>query len=140
MYFQIYEFILSVFLGAIGYYFVNFQMIPIIAYRKIKYQVVTELAFFANVVSYKKTQEEQVDKFYEDRLVERVLSFRRMSAELKATINFLPRWYFPCLLHICGEKPNQAVNEILKLSNCFDYREYEKIEKDVRKFLKLKDE
>ncbi len=77
--------LIGVVTGTMGYWFTTFWMKPILQYREIRSKVLIDLIFYAQVINADGLNE-RMQKLYE----ERVVSNRRLSAELTACFLDLP--------------------------------------------------
>ena len=106
----------SVAAGAIAYLVTNFWINPILRYRDIKYQIASNLVFFANAIELQKT-----DGSLRPDTLERKIANRRSASDLEALFPFLPKWY-RCVLSVRKEKPEEAAKDLIGLSNEHDFR------------------
>ena len=109
---------------------VTFFFTPIIRYRNVKHEILSDLIFFANVIN-----AEGLDETMKDRLERRIEANRRHSAELTARYLELGPCYKKWLGHK-KENPQEASQVLMSLSNIFDFdaadRRIEKIKKCLR--------
>ncbi len=101
--------------GAAGYWITTFWMKPILRYRELRTNVLSDLVYFAQVVNTDGLNE-RMQKLHE----ERIEANRRRSAELTACLLELPRWY-NSLLRRRGCNPEAAAQDLIGLSNTTDY-------------------
>jgi len=112
--------IIGLIAGAVGYLVTTFWMHPILRYLDLRQQVLSDLIFYANVVNADRLNDEM-----KDRMWKRVEANRRHSADLTACLLGLPSWYKHWLKHR-GHDPKDAANNLMGLSNTFDYRDADK--------------
>jgi len=106
----------SVAAGSIAYLITNFWINPILRYRDIKYQIASNLVFFANAIELQKT-----DGSLRPDTLEREKANRRSASDLEALIPFLPKWY-RYVLSARKEKPEEAAKDLIGLSNQHDFQ------------------
>ena len=97
--------LLSIVVAAIGYLIVTFWFRPILRYRAIKYQVTSDLVFFADAIGSSTNH-----------ALERMAANRRSAADLAAINSELPTWYRWWLTKR-QEDPMQASKALIGLSN-----------------------
>jgi hypothetical protein len=90
-------------------------MKPILRYRELRSMVLSNIIYFAQVISADGLNE-RMQKLHEDRIE----ANRRSSAELTARLLELPRWY-KALLRCRGHDPEAAAQDLIGLSNTTDY-------------------
>lgn len=108
-----------------GYLIATFWVRPILRYRDIKYQVASDLVFFANAIGSQT-----------NRALERMDANRRRAADLAAINGELPSWYRWWLTKH-HEDPKQASKELIGLSNAPDVNEAKERIEHVRQWLGL---
>jgi hypothetical protein len=101
--------------GAFGYWFTTFWMKPILQYRELRSKVLIDLIYYAQVVNADGLNE-RMKNLYEERIV----SNRRLSAELTACFSDLPPWY-KWWLRVRGHMPERAATDLIGFSNTTDY-------------------
>ena len=101
--------------GAVGYWVTTFWMKPILRYRELRTQVLSDLIYFAQVINAEGLNE-RMQKLYE----ERIEANRRSSADLTACLLELPRWY-KAVLRCRGCNPAGAAQDLMGFSNTTDY-------------------
>jgi hypothetical protein len=109
---EILSVLITILFGAIGYYFSTFYIQPILHFKKIRQNTLTDLIFYANVVNDKNLKEEIKDRYYK-----RIESNRLSSCELIACIETLPKCYKE-YLKCKGIDIHNAALLLMKLSNC----------------------
>jgi len=114
---------LSIVTGAIGYLIATFWVRPILRYRDIKYQIASDLIFFADAISGQT-----------NRASERMDANRRRAADLAAINSELPCWYRWWLTKH-NEDPMQASKELIGLSNAPNVEEAKERIENVRQRL-----
>ena len=107
--------LIGVVTGTLGYWFTTFWMKPILNYREIRSKVLIDLIFYAQVVNADGLNE-RMQKLYEERIV----SNRRLSAELTACFCDLPFWY-KWWLRLRGHMPERAATDLIGFSNTTEY-------------------
>ena len=106
--------LIGVITGAVGYWFTTFWMKPILQYRELRSKVLIDLVFYAQVINADGLNE-RMKALYEERIV----SNRRLSAELTACFLELPFWY-KWWLQARGHMPERAATDLIGLSNTSD--------------------
>lgn len=117
---------LSITAGAIGYLMATFWVRPILRYRDIKYQVASDLIFFADAISSQT-----------DRASERMDANRRRASDLAAINGELPSWYRWWLTKR-HEDLKQASKELIGLSNAPNIEEAKDRIENVRQRLRIR--
>ena len=107
--------LIGVITGAAGYWFTTFWMKPILQYRELRSKVLIDLVFYAQVIN-ADGPNERMKALYEERIV----SNRRLSAELTACFLELPFWY-KWWLRASGHMPERAATDLIYLANTTDY-------------------
>lgn len=107
--------LIGVLTGTAGYWFTTFWMKPILQYLELRSNIFADLIFYAQVINATGLNE-RMRKLYE----ERIISNRRRSAELAACLLQLPDWY-KWWLSKRTQSPEQAVSQLIGLSNTTDY-------------------
>jgi len=129
---QYWTLLVSLIAGAVGFLTVTFWSQPILRYRSIKYQIISDLFFYANVVNADGLNEEM-----QERLKKRIQADRRNSSDLEACLPTLPSWY-KCWLKKRGEEAEKAAAELLRLSNTFDHMKAADSVDRIKKYLRIK--
>ena len=101
--------------GAVGYWFTTFWMKPVLQYRELRSKVLVDLIFYAQVINADGLND-RMKEHYE----QRVVSNRRLSAELTACILELPFWY-KLWLRFRGHQPERAASDLIGFSNTTEY-------------------
>ena len=109
--------LLGVITGTLSYWFTTFWMKPLLRYRSLRGEIFADLIFYAQVVNADGLSE-RMKSLYEDRVV----SNRRHSAELAASLLELPAWYL-VWLRWRGHRPEAAVSQLIGFSNTTAYNE-----------------
>lgn len=122
--------LLSVIAGAIGYLIVTFWVRPILRYRDIKYQVASDLVFYANAIELTRGD----GSLREDTLARREAN-RSHAADLAAINGYLPFWYRWWLRK--NEDPEIASSQLMDLSNESNPEEAKERIKNVKKYLRI---
>jgi hypothetical protein len=107
--------LMGVITGAAGYWFTTFWMKPLLQYRELRSKVLIDLIFYAQVIDADGLNE-RMQKLYEERIV----SNRRLSAELIACFLELPFWY-KWWLRLRGHMPERAATDLIGFSNTNEY-------------------
>jgi len=120
--------------GGCGYLAVTFWMQPILRYIQIRFEVTSDVVFYANVIN---------PRLVNDRLKERheagSEAHRRHAAEIVACFYRLPRWY-RFILRRRGEDPLTASRNLVGLSNCSNAREAEPYVRFLKESLRIPQE
>ncbi|HEY3326562.1 MAG TPA: hypothetical protein VGK14_05260 [Novimethylophilus sp.] len=128
---QYWTVIISLVAGAAGFLIVTFWFQPILRYRSIKYQIISDLYFYANAVN-----AEGLNGEMQERMKKRIQADRRNSSDLEACLPILPGWY-KCCLKIRNEEVEKAVVELLRLSHTFDHMEAANSVDRIKKYLRI---
>ncbi len=129
---QYWTLLFSLVAGAGGFLIITFWFQPILRYRSIKYQIISDLFFYANVVNADGLNEEM-----QERLKKRIQADRRNSSDLEACIPTLPGWY-RYWLKKRGEETGKAAEELLRLSNTFNHMKASGSVDLIKKYLRIK--
>lgn len=97
--------------GASGYLAITFWFQPILRYRDLKYQVASDLVFYANAIELQK-----LDGSIRPDTLERKECNRRLAAALISIYSQLPFPYQRWLVYL-KEDPQKASWELIRLSN-----------------------
>ena len=108
--------LIGVIAGTAGYWFTTFWMKPILQYRELRSKVLIDLIFYGQVINADGLNE-RMQTLYE----ERVVSNRRLSAELTACFLELPFWY-KLWLRSRGHMPERAATDLMGFSNTTEYK------------------
>lgn len=98
--------------GFTGYWFTTFWMKPILRYRELRSSILSDFIFYAQVIDPSPDLDDRLKNLYG----RRVESNRKNSAELKACLLELPKWYL-WYLHWRGYKPKGVPSELMGYSN-----------------------
>lgn len=128
---QYWTVLISIAAGAAGFLVVTFWFQPILRYRSIKYQIISDLFFYANAVNADGLNDEM-----QERMKKRIQADRRNSSDLEACCPTLPGWY-KCWLKIRGEEAEKAAAELLRLSNTFDHMKAADSVDRIKKYLRI---
>ena len=123
--------LLSIVAGAGGYVIVTFWVRPILRYKDIKYQIASDLIFFANSIELQKLD----GSLREDTLARKDAN-RRRAADLAAIYGDLPCWYRRWLQRR-KEHPKHASSELIGLSNESDREEARARIENVKERLRM---
>lgn len=123
--------LISIVAGASGYLLTTFWFQPILRYREIKHQVFSDLIFYANAIN-----ADGMNEKMKERMGQRVESNRKHSAELTACYKDMPIW-FRKWLERNGEKPMDAANHLMGLSNTYEYDPADKRIEKIKEHLKI---
>lgn len=124
--------LLSISAGTIGYLMAIFWFQPILKYREIKGQIISDLLFYDNAISSKGVNNDMIK-----RVLDRSISNRERAADLTTSYNIFPRLYKKCLL-FRKEYPDRASFELIGLSNTEDFDEARQYIKQIQIFLRIK--
>ena len=117
--------------GAFGYWFTTFNMQPILRFRDIRNQVLMDFIYYAQVINAEKLNEEMQALHRE-----RIHANRRVSSQLTAAIQDLPKWYLT-YLKCKGCRPEEAARHLIGYSNTTEYDHAHKVEDAIRRELGL---
>ena len=117
--------------GAFGYWFATFNMQPILRYRNLRNQVLTDFIYYAQVINAKGLNDEMQSLHRE-----RILANRRTSSQLTAAIQDLPKLYL-FYLNSKGYRPEVAAQHLIGYSNTTEYEQAHKVEGAIRRKLGL---
>jgi hypothetical protein len=113
--------LIGILTGALGFLLPTFYFQPILRYRDAKFQILSDLIFYANAINTDvKDLQGDVKEEFEKRGWARVEANRRNSADLMACFHNLPsiyRWF----LRRRGENPDVAASELMGFSNTHDW-------------------
>lgn len=123
--------LLSIAAGAAGYLMTTFWVRPILRYRDIKYEVASDLVFFANAIELQRGD----GSLREDTLA-RMDANRRHAADLAAINCELPAWY-RYWLERRKEDSKLASSELIGLSNASNRDEAKERIKNVKVHLRI---
>jgi len=123
--------IFSIFCGAVGFLFTNFWFQPILRYRQIKSQIISDIVFYANAINPENLNDEM-----KQRVIDRMVSNRKHSADLTACFYNLPSFY-RFYLRKRGEKPDFASREFMGLSNTTEYESANRRIDKIQELLKI---
>jgi len=120
--------------GAIGYWFTTFSMQPILRFRNLRHQVLKDFIYYAQVVNADNLNDEMKVLYRE-----RVLSNRKISAQLSASLLDLPFWYRG-VLKLRGYDIKGAASNLIGYSNTTEYDAAAQKQATIRKKLGLPEE
>jgi hypothetical protein len=123
--------LLSIAAGAAGYLIATFWVRPILRYKDIKYQVASDLVFFANAIELHKLD----GSLREDTLKRQDVN-RQRASDLAAIYDYLPTWY-RCWLQKSKEDPKRACSELIGLSNESDVKEAKQRIQNIKACLRI---
>jgi hypothetical protein len=124
--------LISLAAGVAGYLMITFWFQPILRYHSVKYQIISDLFFYANAVN-----AEGLNDDMQERMKKRIQADRRNSSDFEACYQTLPGWY-KCWLKIRGEEADKAAVQLLRLSNTFDHRKAADTVDQIKKYLRIK--
>ena len=113
--------------GVFGYWFVTFQMQPVLNYKEIRSKILIDIIYYLHIYN---TEKERYE-LPQDEEKERQMAFRRLSGRLKAAIELLPKWYADHLARKHFD-PSNAVNELIAYSDTRDIEELIPLGKTIR--------
>jgi hypothetical protein len=116
---EILTLVLGLAAGVVGYFFTTFWMEPILHYRRLRHEVISDLIFYRDAINF-----EHGSLAIRKRAEERSLANRRHGAELIACYHQLPKYYRRGLRKR-GVDPSAAAVEMLGLSNIWDWAQAE---------------
>jgi hypothetical protein len=122
---------ISIFAGAGGCLFTTFWFQPIIRYREIKHQVLSDFIYYANAINV-----DGLNEIMQNRKEQRVEANRRHSAELRSSYIDLPSWYQK-LLTRKDENPFEAATHLMGLSNTIVYDKADKRIGKIKEYLNI---
>jgi len=131
---KLFAVLIGVVTGTVGYWFTTFWMKPILQYRELRSKVLIDLIFYAQVINADGLNE-RMKNLYE----ERVVSNRRLSAELTACFLDLPFWY-KWWLRSRGHMPERAAIDLIGFSNTTEYEAAAKRVERIKAALGIKAE
>ncbi len=117
--------------GAIGYLIATFWVRPILRYKEIRSQVISDLVFYANAIK------KGPDGSMRERVWERVVANRRHSADLAAIYGELPSLYIQYLKRK-GVYIDRAVEALMALSNTYEWKDANVLVKNIHEYLQIK--
>lgn len=126
--------LMGVITGVVGYWFTTFWMKPLLQYRELRSKVLIDLIFYAQVINAGGLNE-RMKELYEARIV----SNRRLSAELTACFLELPFWY-KWWLRLRGHMPERAATDLIGFSNTAGYEAAAKRVERIKAALGIKSE
>ena len=121
----------SVCCGAAGYLIAHFWFQPILKYREIKDQIISDLIFYANAINTKGLNEEM-----KQRVLDRMVANRMRSAELSASFYKFPKFYRKYLMKT-EERPDFACGELIGLSNTSEFNAAQTRIDKIQEYLKI---
>lgn len=131
---KLWAILIGIIAGTCGYWFTTFHMQPVLRYRSLRNQVLSDFIYYAQVVN-----AEGLNEYMQNLYRERVKSNRLLSAQLSAAILDLPFWYSN-YLKFRGRSPEDAAKRLIGFSNTTEYEASHKLEEAIRKKLGLPNE
>jgi len=125
---ELFILLISLAFGAIGYLIITFIMKPVTIYLDTRHAVVSDLVFFADVISADMLNEEMKQRFKD-----RQKSNRRHASEFAAAYYDLPKWARKLVRK--KTDPLAASKALIGLSNTDDYKSAEPYVKELKKHL-----
>lgn len=107
--------VIGIIAGAIGYWFTTFSMQPILRFRELRHQVLKDFIYYAQVVNADDLNDDMKALYWE-----RILSNRKVSAQLSAAQLNLPCWY-RYVLKLRGYDIKEAARNLIGYSNTTEY-------------------
>jgi hypothetical protein len=101
--------------GSAAFFISTYWMQPILKYREIRQQVLSDLVYFANAIS-----SETTGDAWQPRVIERMNANRKSAANLEACLFLIPAWYLRWIKS-SGQDPHTAVSQLIGLSNDQDF-------------------
>ena len=123
--------IISIIAGAAGYLIVTFIFRPILRLRTIRFQVASDLEFYANAIN-----DDGLNEEMKKRVNDRRVSNRRHSADLAAIYYELPSRY-KRYLERRGMRIQKAAQALMTLSNTFDFEPANVQIDNIRRWLQI---
>lgn len=117
--------------GAVGYWFVTFQMQPVLRFLEVRNKIFSDFIYYAQVINAEGLNDEMQALYRE-----RVLANRQSSAQLRSAYLQLPWWYKNSLSRK-GLDPETAARNLIGFSNTTDYQDSHRIEQEIRERLGL---
>jgi len=117
--------------GAGGYLLATFWFQPILKYREIRSQIISDIIFYANAV-----KADGMNDAFKQRVLDRMVANRRHSADLAACFHELPCLYRSYLMKI-EERPDNASVELMGLSNTSEWEAASQRIDAIQKYLKI---
>lgn len=117
--------------GAVGYWFANFHMKPILRFNDVRNQILMNFIFYAQVINADRFNEKMQELHRE-----RILANRKTSAQLSASAQDLP-WWYQKYLKFNGVDIKRAAKHLIGFSNTSDFTMAEKKETVIRRSLGL---
>jgi hypothetical protein len=128
---QIWITLLSIVAGAGGYLIATFWVRPILRYKDLKYEIASDLVFFANAIELQKLD----GSLREDTLTRKDAN-RRRASDLAAIYDYLPAGYRRWLQKH-KEDPKRASSELIGLSNELDVKEAKRRIQSIKACLRI---
>lgn len=128
---EFYVSLIGITAGATGYLISTFLFQPILRYREIRSQIISDLVFYRNAIDSSK-----LDEIMKKRMEDRISSNLRHSADLVAILVELPRLY-KYYITKRGINIQGAISELRILSSTFEYESAAKRIENIQKHLKI---
>lgn len=126
--------LISIVSGALGYLIANFWIRPILRYRDVKYQVLSDLIFYASAIN-----ADGMNEKIKDRVSHRIEANKRHSADLMACYLDIPFWY-KWFLKKLKESPESAATQLMGLSNTAEHETADKRINKIKEHLRIETE
>ncbi|SHL33422.1 hypothetical protein SAMN02745216_05027 [Desulfatibacillum alkenivorans DSM 16219] len=124
--------IVSIIAGAIGYLIVTFHFQPILRFRAVRFQIISDLVFYANAIN-----AENLNVEMQKRVEERRVANRRHSADLAGIYCELPV-YYKYYLSRRGMDIERAIKVLIGLSNTLEFEPANKAIDNINRCLRIK--
>lgn len=126
--------LISILSGILGYLIANFWMRPILRYRDVKHQVLSDLIFYASAIN-----ADGMNEKIKDRVSQRMEANKRHSSDLTACYIDMPVWY-KWFLKKLKESPELAATQLMGLSNTSDHETADKRINKIKEHLRIETE
>lgn len=123
--------VISIASGGLGYLFATFWIRPILRYLNVKHQVLSDLIFYASAIN-----ADGMNENIRTRMLNRIETNKRCSADLTAYYIDLPFWY-RWFLKKRKELPEEAATQLMGLSNTYDYETAHKRIDKIKEHLRI---
>ena len=117
--------------GAAGFMLATFWFQPILHFRRIRSQIMSDLVFYANAIN-----TTDMNDTMKERMWKRVEANRRHSADLAANYVELPKLYIR-YLSWRGIFPDRAVSDLMGLSSTFEWEAASKRVDNIQQHLNI---
>ena len=124
--------LLAVPVGIITFILTNYCMKPLLKYRKIKFEIASDLIYYDNTVEIDGGGESHLAKLR----LKKTDKFKRHASNLKSAFFQLPKWHY---IHFpdCEERPLDAVKSLMAYANSTNRETAQTAIDEIKSFLKL---